>query len=331
MRRILYQCCFLPVAGLLLLAACQRNDKKKEPEIPYPPVAEQRAALLDKPYATPVRLLDSLQMITDLAYLSSADCQGRQPGTAGHDLSLQRVLERMRKAGVDSFDNALLKTFSGKAINGTTAGKNVAGWVPGTTQPDKYIIVTAHYDHLGTNAGGAIFHGADDNASGTACLLAMAKYFKQHPLPYSLVFAALDREETGLEGAYALADYLVNKLGRQQIVFNINLDMISRSDNNELFACGIWHFPQYRKAIDAVQPLTNTRLLMGHDSSGGPDDWTNQSDHAAFFQKNIPFIYLGVEDHPDYHQPTDTFDKINPGRYLENANLVLLLVKAIKP
>src|SRR5690606_30456084 len=77
---------------------------------------------------------------------------------------------------------------------------NVVGMVRGTDDPDEYIVVTAHFDHLGRQ-GNQVYHGADDNASGTAGLIELARYFAAHPPEHSMIFAALDAEEHGLLGA----------------------------------------------------------------------------------------------------------------------------------
>ena len=69
---------------------------------------------------------------------------------------------------------------------------------------------------------------------------------------------------------------------------------------------------------------------MGHDYGSSGNDWTNFGDHSAFHQKNIPFLYIGVEDHPDYHEPTDDVDKINYSKYIENCNMTALILQAFK-
>jgi Zn-dependent M28 family amino/carboxypeptidase len=284
--------------------------------------------LASKPWAIPTRLLDSLQVIKDLEYLASGLCEGRLPGSAGHAKAVDRIVARMRSAGIDSLDNSLTSTF---LANANPRGINIAGWVRGTVFPEKYIVVTAHYDHLGKNATGEIYYGADDNASSVACLLSLAAYFKNNPHPYSIIFVALDKEETGLEGAYNFVQYLQTTNRLASVRFNLNLDMIARSDRNEIFACGIKKNPSFKYVIDEVQSNVNVKLLMGHDEGSGGDDWTNASDHSAFNQKGIPFLYIGVEDHPDYHQTTDTYQKINYSSYIENCNMIALMVKALKP
>jgi hypothetical protein len=314
----------LPI--LVFVFACSPKSMKDD-GLSYPSSEKQRASLAAKPFVNPTRVLDSLQIITDLKYLASDTCEGRGPGTKGHAAAMQRILQGMRAAGVDSFDNTLISSFNARQINGSNQGKNVVGWVKGTKYPDKFIVVSGHYDHLGKR-GNNTFYGADDNASGAACVVALAKYFKKNPLPYSVVFAVLDREESGLEGAYALVVQFDS--ANRDIVFNLNMDMIARSDKNEIFVSGLSHNPSYKYLVDAIQMKTNVKVLMGHDTGNDINDWTMQSDHAAFHKAKIPFLYIGVEDHADYHKPSDTWDKINFSSYIENCNMIAMMIKAIK-
>lgn len=318
---------------LILLTSCIYSCKKSvqsvsEPPAPYLHLSEQRAKLAAKPRVVPIRLLDSVQIINDLEYLASDACEGRKPGTAGHTKAMERITARMRLSGLDSFNTSLTQTF---LANGNTQGSNIIGWVKGTTYPEKYIVLSAHYDHLGKTPNGATYYGADDNASGVACLLALAKYFKQNPHPYSLIFAAFDKEETSFEGAYNFVASFQNLNKLAAIRFNLNMDMIARSDSGELFACGIRRYPSFKYAIEEVQGKTNVKLLMGHDGGASGSDWTHLSDHTAFNQKSIPFLYIGVEDHSDYHKTTDTYSRINYSSYLENCNMILTMTQILKP
>src|SRR5690606_30247073 len=181
--------------------------------------------------------------------------------------------------------------------------------------------ITAHYDHLGTTEDGLIFNGADDNASGTAALLAIAEYFSRHKPKASMIFAALDAEEMGLQGARALVRDFPFPL--EDVLVTINLDMISRSEGNEWYAARALHYPQLKSAVDRASKSSKVRLIFGHDEPGtGSDDWTTASDHAAFHEKGIPFVYFGVEDHPDYHKPSDIFHHIDQDFYYEAVRLI---------
>lgn len=308
---------FFPL--IILMIACSALGVKET--TPYPSLTEQRSALAGKKVAALTRLLDSTQLVNDFLFLASDSCAGRRPGQPGHALAADRISRVFRTIGLDSIGQSLHATFDGRSA----AGKNIVGWVKGKKYADKFIVVTAHYDHLGRR-GDQVFYGADDNASGVGCLLAMARYFARNPHDYSLIFAALDKEESGLEGAY----HFVQTNANRAIVFNLNMDMIARSDKNELFACGVARYPSLKYLVEAVQPTTTVHLLMGHDTGGGQDDWTAQSDHYPFHNAGIPFIYLGVEDHADYHRPSDTWQKVNLSSYVENANAATTLLRAYK-
>jgi Zn-dependent M28 family amino/carboxypeptidase len=199
---------------------------------------------------------------------------------------------------------------------------NLVGSVRGSATPDRYIVVTAHYDHVGVR-NGEIFNGADDNASGTAALVELARQLRQNPPAHSVLIVALDGEEGGLTGAREFVR--APPVPVSGIVVNVNLDMVGRNDKGELYAAGTSHYPFLRPYLDSVATRSSITLTFGHDNRDGPrsDDWTSQSDHAAFHRAGIPFIYFGVEDHPDYHRPTDVAERLMPEFFAGAANTVL--------
>jgi len=205
-------------------------------------------------------------------------------------------------------------------------GVNFIGQIKGRKDPEKYIIITAHYDHVGIR-NGEIYNGADDNASGTAALFAIASYFKKHPPDHSLIFVAFDAEERGdLGSEHFVANLPVKK---ESILLNVNMDMISRNDKGELYAAGTHHYPQLRPILESVQKKAGVKLLLGHDDPKlGHDDWTGQSDQASFHAAKIPFVYFGVEDHKDYHRPTDDFANIQPEFYVRSVETIIDAIKA---
>ena len=265
------------------------------------------------------KLLDSIQLVNDLQLLSSDAYAGRKAGTAEIGLTHALIQRRLREAGIDSFSTGFSQDFTYSNV----ARKNLIGFIKGTLNPNQYIVVGAHYDHLGKNSTGTVYHGADDNASGVAAVLAMAKYFQVNKPRYSIIFALWDAEEVGLQGSKYFVDNLPGTLTLAQIRFNLNADMLARSDNNSIWASGLSHFPAYRYMVDSIAPKSTTALKSGYDKPTDPQDWTYLSDHGSFYQKNIPFLYLGVEDHADYHKVTDTYEKVNLNRFTENANIFL--------
>ncbi|WP_187261528.1 M28 family peptidase [Pontibacter beigongshangensis] len=269
-------------------------------------------------------IIDTTQLLHDIRTLAADSMEGRQSGTAGNGRAQQYLERRFREIGLQPFGDSYRQHFrlqTQKLVVEQAA--NLIGYIPG--DPAKVLVITAHYDHIGQQDG-QIFNGADDNASGVGALLAAAAHFQQHRPRHTIIFAALDGEELGLQGAAAFLKSPPVPLGH--IVLNINLDMLSISQKKELYASGTFHHPWLRPYLLQVQPLPNARLVLGHDRpEQGRDDWTKQSDHFQFHKRRIPYIYFGVEDHAHYHKPTDTFQNIDPAFYTDAAALVIDFIR----
>jgi Zn-dependent M28 family amino/carboxypeptidase len=262
--------------------------------------------------------IDSTTLINHLAYLSSAIMEGRETATPGNQLAREYIVKIFDSLKVAKAGDSYLQSFPFGANN--QQGTNIIGIIKGYQYDNNYIAITAHYDHLGTRNGN-IYYGTDDNASGTAALLAMIQYFKQHPPKHSLLFVAFDAEEKGLIGSKYFVAH--SPVPLSAIMLNVNMDMVSRNDSNEIYATGIYHYPYLKKYVDSIQPFTPVQIRFGHDGEKtGANDWTNQSDHFPFHQNNIPYLYFGVEDHADYHRPGDTFDKVNKSFYYHVCTMI---------
>jgi Zn-dependent M28 family amino/carboxypeptidase len=208
---------------------------------------------------------------------------------------------------------------------------NIVAFIPGKASK-KVIVITAHYDHVGIGrpdaAGDSIYNGADDNASGTAALLVLADYFSKNRPQHGMLFAALDAEEMGLQGAKALVNDFAYPL--EQILLNVNMDMLSRSDAKEVYVSGTHYYPQFKSILEKVPGEAASTLRFGHDVPGtGAEDWTRSSDHGAFFEKKVPHLYFGVEDHADYHRPSDSFAGVDPEFYKATVKLILKSLLAL--
>lgn len=291
-------------------------------------VSEAQKQDIKKNVVVSSKTIDAKTLLKDLKYLSSDELKGRETGTAESVLARNYVLKRFKESGVEPFKKDYLQKFSfTDRRENKIDGVNVVGFIKGKNKSNKYIVVTAHYDHVGIQKG-EIYNGADDNATGTSALFAVAKYFKKNKPNYSIIFAAFDAEEKGLQGARYFVDNLPVK--QEDILLNINMDMIGRNDKNELYATGTFHYPNLKPYLETVQKNAPVKLLFGHDSPDlGRDDWTFQSDHGAFHRKKIPFIYFGVEDHKDYHKPTDDFEFIQPRFYVNAVETILMAIKQI--
>lgn len=271
-------------------------------------------------------VLDPEVLLRDVKVLSADSMAGRLSGTEGNRMAQEYIEKRFSEIGLQAYNNSYRHTFrlEGRGIVVEEA-VNLIGFIPGKT--DKTIVLTAHYDHVGVRKD-EIYNGADDNASGVGALLAAATYFKKNKPYYTLVFAALDGEELGLQGANA---FLENPpLALDLIQLNVNMDMLSLNDKGELYASGAYHYPVLLTLLQQIKPRPQARLLTGHDRpKQGKDDWTRQSDHYQFHKRQIPFIYFGVEDHLHYHKPTDVYENINPTFYPDAAALVIDFVQLL--
>ncbi len=274
------------------------------------------------------KLINAERLIKDIKYLSSDELKGRETGTKESEIARKYVRKRFKKSGIkafkrDYFQKFSFKTRSGKKYNAV----NVVGYIKGKAEPKKYIVITAHYDHEGVK-GGKIYNGADDNASGTAALFAIAKHFKKSKPKHSLMFVAFDAEEKGLQGARYFVDNL--PVSKESVLLNVNMDMISRNSKNELYVAGVRHYPFLKKYVDPIVKKAGVKILFGHDDPKlRRDDWTFSSDHGPFHRKKIPFIYFGVEDHKDYHKPTDDFENIQPKFYVNAVETIVMVVKSV--
>lgn len=258
--------------------------------------------------------------------LSSDLYEGRRTGTQGAERARKYIINEFYKLKVLKINKTYQQPFSFVYHGDKYSGSNVLGLIEGTTFSNKYIVISAHYDHIGIK-NGEIYNGADDNASGLSALFAFAEYFKKYPPKHSIILAAFDGEELGLKGS----KYFVNNpiVNLRSIKLNINLDMVSRSDKKKLFVAGTSYNKSLKYIVSKIKQPCELKIIAGHDGYDGLENWTYSSDHVNFYKKGIPFLYFGVEDHEDYHEPTDDFEKIHPNFYIEAVNSIILVLNKI--
>jgi hypothetical protein len=273
--------------------------------------------------------VDSVMLLRHVEVLAADSMEGRRAGTPGSIRAQEYIIREYRRLRLEPLGADYRHPFplSGGA---DVQGVNLVGRIAGSVRPDLHVVITAHYDHLGIGrpvAGDSIYNGADDNASGVAALLILAEHFRANPPSSTLVFAALDAEEMGLRGAHAFVQN--PPVLRESIAMNINLDMVSRNERRELVAAGTYHYPFLLAPLREVAQRAPVRLLFGHDRPG-TDDWTLLSDHAAFHRVGIPFIYFGVDYHPDYHRPSDRFENIDPSFFVDAVRTIIDAVETLE-
>ncbi|HYD46681.1 MAG TPA: M28 family peptidase [Phenylobacterium sp.] len=261
----------------------------------------------------PADVVDRAQATQDLRILSADDMQGRAVGTPGGAKARAYLLGRLKAIGVQPFGSSYEQPFSFTDKEGTANGVNLVGRIPGAGSSDKVLVIGAHYDHEGVK-NGEIYNGADDNASGVAGLLAIAAAFIKSPPEHETVFVLFDAEERGLRGAQAFVDKPPVPLERMALL--LNFDMLGRNAQNELWVAGPTRQPALKPVVEALvkEAAPPVVLKIGHDGPPwkGADDWTLLSDQGPFHTAGVPWLYIGVDYHPDYHKPTDDFERIAP-------------------
>lgn len=275
-------------------------------------------------------IVDRQQLLADMQYLSSDELKGRKTGESGNILAQEFIYNRfqtvgLKPAGSNGFRQVFNHTNNRSGAEFTDA-VNLIGTIEGVTQSDRFIAVTAHYDHLGMSDG-EIYNGADDNASGTGGLLAAARYFSDNTPDHTILFIAFDAEEQGLGGAHYFVQNPVVPL--EQIALVINMDMISNNFDDELYAVGTAHYPFLKPIIEEAVEEATIDVLFGYDTDESPQNWTMSSDHGPFHAEGIPFVYFGVVDHPHYHQPSDTFENTNPDFYVSAVETIIRVIETM--
>ena len=274
---------------------------------------------------TAIPALDSAQLLGDLFRLSHDSMAGRAAMTPENAKARAYLIAELRRLGVAPMGASYEQPFAMPRRNrpDSVKGVNVVAQVRGSRFPDRVIVVSAHYDHVAPRNGN-VYNGADDNASGTAALLQMAAHFQRHRPAHTLIFAFFDAEEMGLLGARA---FVANPpVPLAQIAANVNMDMVARGDNGTLWAVGTAPHPAMKPIVEALVPAAPVTIKMGYDTGTGRDNWTSLSDQGAFHAQGIPFVYFGVEDHADYHEPTDDPEKVNAGWYYNAARTIAAFV-----
>lgn len=268
-----------------------------------------------------------------ISFLASDELQGRGTGTEGEKLAAKYLISQFKKLKLKPYgDNkTYLQTFDFKGgMHGTgEPGKasNIVGFLDNGAPTT--VIIGAHYDHLGTgnqgssldpNPAGKIHNGADDNASGVAGLLELARYYKSNKVKENnnFLFILFSGEELGLYGSDYFVEHPTLDLGK--VNFMINLDMVGRLDpkNGGLSVSGSGTSPGWEPLLKS---LSTPEVPITTDSSG-----TGPSDHTKFYLKKIPVLHFFTGSHSDYHKPSDDAEKINYDGEVAVLNTIIKVV-----
>jgi hypothetical protein len=260
-------------------------------------------------------------------YLASQELGGRYPGTAGDTLASEYIVGQLRGLKLKPVVKGKKKkgyyhdfTY-GKEVERTT--HNIIAVLPGKDKQlrNEYIVIGSHYDHLGMGGKDSgsrrpdtlgVHPGADDNASGDAVVLELAKYFKKARSPRSIIFAFFGAEEQGLIGSKQFLEWLKKDDSRRinlpadkkGIVAMVNLDMVGRMRDHAMSVSGTGTSSEFKTMAEKAAEQTNLNISCTPDGYG-------PSDHASFVAQDIPVLFLTTGGHMEYHTPDDVPSTLN--------------------
>ena len=279
---------------------------------------------------TPLRA-DSTMLAGDVRYLASDALEGRGTGTAGNDSARAFIARRFATVGLTPIVLAtgcardcrpqFSQPFVARSAAAAHAGRiaelptgNVVAMIPGRDPAlrGQVVVLGAHLDHLGRSTFGAldpehpneIRNGADDNASGVATIVELARLLKANPPRRSVAIVAFSGEELGLLGSAWFVEHAPFALDSIQAM--LNFDMVGRLRDDKLMVYGTATATEMAEIVAGANTAPAFKLVAIGDGTG-------PSDHASFYLKNMPVLHFFTDLHDDYHRSTDDADKINAG------------------
>ena len=260
-------------------------------------------------------------------YLASQELGGRFPATAGDTLASEYIAGQLRRLKLkpivkEKKNKGFYHDFTyGKTEKRTT--HNIMAVLPGKDKrlKNEYIVVSSHYDHLGMGGKDSgsrrpdtlgVHPGADDNASGDAVVLQLARHFKKVGSPRSIIFAFFGAEEQGLVGSKLFLEWMKQEDAkrinlphdRKGIVAVVNLDMVGRMRDNAMSVSGTGTSSSFKETVEQIAGLSNLHVTCIPDGYG-------PSDHASFVTVDIPVLFLTTGGHMEYHTPADVPSTLN--------------------
>lgn len=280
----------------------------------------------------PTALTRGLQgPLVTVRYLADDALEGRLAGSPGERCAADYIAARFKALGLQPGgaqgtyfqELPLASTLNPHGQGGT--GRNVIAILPGShpTLKDEFVIVGAHYDHLGRGGrtggslapdqAGAIHNGADDNASGVAAVLEAARQLVAARPARSIVFMTFTGEESGLLGSAFFTAH--PSIALKQVKAMLNLDMVGRLGSAPVIVYGTGTAGEWNVLLESATTAEGIRFA-------GQQDGTGPSDHTSFYLADIPVLHFFTNTHADYHKPSDDWEKIDAAGLRKVANVV---------
>lgn len=299
--------------------------------------AHQNLSYESKTFQNAYASITANDLKKNLMVIASDDMQGRDTGSEGQKKAGRYMIDYYQNLGI-TFPKALgsyYQKIPKEALKSRRAtlpdSENILAFIEGTEKPEEIVVVSAHYDHVGTKDG-VVYNGADDDGSGTVAVMEIAEAFQkaaqQGKSPKrSVLFLHVTGEEHGLLGSKYYSENPVFDL--KNTVVDVNIDMIGRSDKenegkNYVYVIGSEMLSSELKKInEAANKVThNLELNYKYDDPNDPNRLYYRSDHYNFAKMGIPVIFFFDGIHEDYHKPTDDPEKIDYALLQKRTQLV---------
>tara|TARA_X000001036_G_scaffold67447_1_gene58278 strand:- start:6544 stop:7524 length:981 start_codon:yes stop_codon:yes gene_type:complete len=274
--------------------------------------------------------------LKELLYVYASDYfEGRDTGERGQKIAVDFLRNYYQKQNIEAAINTkdyfqeMILNIRGKNVK----TENVVAIITGSENPEEYIVISAHLDHVGQK-NGQIYNGADDDGSGNVAMLEIAEAFqiavKENNRPKrSIIFLHVTGEEKGLLGSRYYTENPLYPL--KETIANLNIDMIGRldpkrvdKDPNYIYLIGSDKLSNELHEVSELVNIKYTNLILDYtfNAENDPNRFYYRSDHYNFAKNGIPVIFYFNGTHEDYHQPTDTADKINYDILQKRAKLI---------
>lgn len=275
-------------------------------------------------------------------YIIAADSmEGRETGSAGQKKAGRYLISQYQKnevsfpKGATSYYQPIPAAYLNKKYGGNLGdSENIWAFIEGSEKPNEIVVISAHYDHVGTKDG-EVYNGADDDGSGTSALLELAQAFQiakkeGHGPKRSILFLHVTGEEHGLHGSRFYSENPLFPL--ENTVADVNIDMIGRRDeihpntNNYVYIIGANRLSSDLDFVCAImnQKYVNLDLDYRFNDPKDPNHFYERSDHYNFAKHGIPSVFFFNGVHADYHKKTDEPDKIEYDALAKRAQLAFV-------
>lgn len=316
MRKIL-----IPLLAMALVASC--GTAKISDGNASHPVSKKHNKAFNKAYEA----INAEDLKKNLYVIAADDMEGRDTGSKGQKKAGEYIVNYYKNLGIsgpkvlNSYYQKVPSDFMKKRGGGNLPDSdNILAFIEGSEKPEEIVVVSAHYDHVGTK-NGVVYNGADDDGSGTVAVMEIAKAFQQAKKSgkgpkRSVLFLHVTGEEHGLFGSEYYSENPVFPLANT--VVDLNIDMIGRDDpanrgKQYVYVIGSDMLSSQLKVINeaANKRTNNLELNYKYDDLNDPEQLYYRSDHYNFAKHNIPVAFFFDGIHEDYHKPTDDPEKID--------------------